>query len=169
MNATKSSGDFADELKIIPWWAYFLGSIAFLCIQLIFHVVVPHHAHNPPPEGVRYVLALVAGLAVGVYFMLLGYVNVDAGRRGMSRALWTFIVIFVPNGIGYLIYFLMRKPLQTGCPNCSATIATGAAYCPKCGHRLKPVCPACDAPLQPGDAFCASCGKPIPPSAVQKT
>src|SRR5205085_7035568 len=122
MNGTKHS-DFGEELKIIPWWSYFLGSIAFLCMQILFHVVIAHHHPNPPPEGVRFAFALASGLVLGVYFMLLGYVNVDAGRRGMSRTLWTVIVIFVPNGIGYLIYFLMRAPLQTGCPNCSATIA----------------------------------------------
>ena len=166
MNGSKNGGEFSNELKLIPWWAYLFGSIAFLCMQLIFHVVIVRQGHNPPPEGVRVVLGLVTGLALGAYFMLLGYVNVDAGRRGMSRTVWTLVVIFVPNGIGYLIYFLMRKPLHLVCPHCSADYELGAIYCRKCGHRLKPICPACEAPVQIGDAFCAKCGKSIPATTV---
>jgi predicted amidophosphoribosyltransferase len=114
---------------------------------------------------VRWLLALITGLALGVWFMLLGYVNVDAGRRRMGRTLWTLIAIFVPNGIGYLIYFLMRKPLQLPCPHCASANESAAKYCTKCGKPLKPTCTQCGAALRPGDVFCPSCGKPAAPSA----
>jgi len=160
MNGTRNT-DFSSELKLVPWWSYLFGGIAFLCMQFLFHVVIPHQGHNPPPEGVRVLLGLITGLALGAYFMLLGYVNVDAGRRRMSRTLWTLIVIFIPNGIGYIIYFLMRKPLGLGCPQCGAQNEQNATFCGKCGNRLKPVCSKCGASLDSRDSFCTACGTPV--------
>jgi hypothetical protein len=31
-------------------------------------------------------------------------------------------VIFVPNAIGFILYFLMRDPLRVNCPKCGAVI-----------------------------------------------
>ena len=160
MNGSTRNTDFSNELKLIPWWSYLFGAIAFLCMQFLFHVVIPRHP-NPPPEGVRLFLSTLTGLALGAYFMLLGYVNVDAGRRGMSRTLWTIIVIFIPNGIGYIIYFLMRKPLGFGCLQCGTQNDPNATFCRKCGNRLKPVCSKCGASLDPADAFCTACGTAV--------
>ncbi|MBI2679162.1 MAG: zinc ribbon domain-containing protein [Candidatus Koribacter versatilis] len=161
----KLESDFSKELKIIPWWSYLLGSIAFLCMQFVFHVAILHSEKVPPPPAVRSLLGVVTGLALAVWFMLLGYVNRDAGRRGMNRALWTFLVIIIPNGIGYIIYFIMRKPMQVPCPHCGASAEPGFTYCTKCGKALKPSCASCGAQMRPGDAFCPSCGKAAAPSA----
>src|SRR5512138_223517 len=137
MNGTRNGTDLGQELQLVPWWSYLLGGIAFLCMQFVFHVAILHSEKIPPPFGVRVFLGVLTGLALGAYFMLLGYVNVDAGRRGMSRTLWTLIVIFIPNGIGYIIYFLMRKPLGFGCGQCGTHNSPGATFCRKCGNRLK--------------------------------
>jgi len=74
------------------------------------------------PPAVLYWLAgggfgAVVGLAMGVTFavsiLLAGYIYGDAPRRGMPRVPWTALAILAPNGIGFLIYFLMRNPLRT--------------------------------------------------------
>jgi ribosomal protein L40E len=160
MNGTRNSSDLGQELRLVPWWSYLFGGIAFLCLQFLFQVVIPRHP-NPPPEGVRLFLGTLAGLALGAYFMLLGYVNVDAGRRGMSRTVWTLVVIFIPNGIGYIIYFLMRKPLSAACLQCGTQNDPAATFCRKCGNRLKPVCAKCGAALDATDAFCTACGTAV--------
>ena len=52
---------------------------------------------------------------------MIAYVNRDAKRRGMSSALWTFLVIVLTPAyfaIGFILYFLMRQPLPYACPQC---------------------------------------------------
>src|SRR5574340_91162 len=156
MNGSTRSTDFSNELKIIPWWAYVLGAFGFLCMQFVFHVAILHGHEAPPPAGLRVFLGLLTGVVLFAYFLLLGYVNRDACRRGMSCTLWTIIVIVIPNGIGYIIYFLMRKPLQLGCPQCGTHNDQGAMFCRKCGNRLKPLCAKCGAALDASDAFCTA-------------
>jgi len=160
----KAENDFSKELRIIPWWSYVLGAFAFLCMQFVFYVVILRDP-NPPPLPVRALLGTVVGFALVVWAMLLGYVNRDAGRRGMNRALWTIVVILIPNGIGYIIYFIMRKPLLLACPFCGASAEPGFTYCAKCGKALKPSCAHCGAQLRPDDKFCPACGKPVAQSA----
>lgn len=156
----KVGSDFSKELRIIPWWAYLLGLAAFACMQFVFHVVIMRES-NPPPAAVRGLLGVVIGLAMVFWAMLLGYVNRDAGRRGMNRALWTVLVIVIPNGIGFIIYFILRKPLQLACPYCGALAESDHTYCTSCGRALKPTCANCGAAVRPGDKFCPSCGKAL--------
>lgn len=160
----KLEGDFSREVRVIPWWSYVLGAFAFVCMQFVFHVVMLRHP-NPPPPGARALLGLMAGIVLFFWFLLLGYVNRDAGRRGMSRTVWTLLVIFIPNGIGYLIYFLVRKPLQLPCPACGTNAEPGFTYCTKCGKALKPSCSNCGAGLRLDDKFCPACGKPVAQTA----
>ena len=150
---------FTDEWKLVPTWAWWLASAGFLCMQFVFHVVIVHHEMNPPGLGFRIPMGFFAGSIVAVYFLLIGYVNVDSGRRGMSRTLWTLIVMFVSNGIGFLLYFLLRKPIQITCPKCAAAQPIEATFCSKCGYQLRPTCSQCGSAMQPGDAFCSRCGK----------
>jgi len=88
--------------------------------------------HNPPPVAVRPLLGLIAGTVISCYIVLISYVNKDAGRRGMSRTLWTLIAIFVPNGLGIVLYFILRKPRTAHCPQCEAVVEPGFSFCPRC-------------------------------------
>jgi len=154
----KNENGFVAELRRIPLWAVTLGLIAFACMQWVFHVVVLNDPHPPSLAG-RVILGLVTGLLLLFYFIMMGYVNVDAGRRGMNRTGWTLLVMFVPNAIGFVIYFLMRKPLAATCPNCGKALDAGAAYCAHCGSKLKQTCVACGQELARTASFCIHCGK----------
>ena len=154
MNGQRSK--LNDEIRIIPWWAWMLAGLAFICMQVLFHHVVPRHP-DPPPPALRGFLGMLLGAVMGVYFLFLGYVNVDAGRRGMSRALWTVVVMFIPNALGFILYFFLRQPLQAACPQCSAKVESGFNFCPKCNFKLTPTCPACQRTVHTGDVYCPYC------------
>ena len=156
MNGSKFN--LSEEMRLVPWWAFTLAGTAFLCAQWFFNGYIPVHGHNPPPPGVSIFLGLLVGFAMIIYFLLLGYVNADAKRRGMSRALWTLIVMLVPNGIGFILYFFLRQPIQGSCPACGAAVQAGFNFCPKCHHQLVPTCGVCRRALRPGDTFCPYCG-----------
>ena len=148
------------EIKLIPTWAWILAPAVFLCMQWVFHVLIAADK-NPPPLAFRVVFGTIAGVALAFYVLLIGYVNRDSGRRGMNRTLWTLLVLFIPNGIGFIIYFLIRQPLLLGCPQCGTRVEPGFNFCPKCHFNLTPTCPHCNRPVRPGDAFCPYCGQEL--------
>lgn len=158
---TTAGFDIRTELSVIPWWAYALAVVVFIGVQLIFHLLAWPSERNPPRMAFQILFPLFIGLIPAFLALLVGYVNRDAGRRGMSRALWTIIVIFVPNGIGFILYFVLRNPIHTECPKCAAEVSPRANYCPRCRYNFHPTCAQCKTPVRPGDAFCANCGAGI--------
>ena len=86
-------------------------------MQYIFHVVMPHHKHELLP--LRLMMGYAWGTLVASYALLLGYVSRDVKRRGMSAGLWMLVCVVLPGGIGAVVYFLLRQPVLSRCPNCS--------------------------------------------------
>ncbi len=153
----QTSTRFKDEIRIVSPWAFFLAVLSFLSMVVLLVVVVGRD-HNAPPLALRCLLGVVAGTVLGCYIVLIGYVNRDAGRRRMSRLLWTLIAIFVPNGLGIVLYFVLRKQRTANCPQCNAEVEPGFSFCPRCRNRLQPVCPHCQRSVNLGDHFCPYCG-----------
>ncbi|MGA7294931.1 MAG: zinc ribbon domain-containing protein [Terriglobales bacterium] len=145
------------EFAIISGWVVALAVVAFVAAATLFLVVMGRD-HHAPPVGVQWLLAVMAGTVVGCYIVLIGYINRDAGRRAMSRLLWTLIAILVPNGLGIVLYFILRKPRVGRCPQCGAEVQPGFSFCPRCRNRLQPVCPQCQHAVNVGDKFCPYCG-----------
>jgi double zinc ribbon protein len=148
---------FTDELRLTPWWAIVLAGIGFVCMQFVFNVVIAREANAPPAWG-RALLGIFVGFVLACYFVLIGYVSRDAGRRNMSRPLWTAVAILIPNGLGIVLYFILRQPLQNRCPQCGAGVQSAFHYCPKCSTKLHPSCPHCQREVQIGDKYCPYCG-----------
>ena len=155
----------AEELKIVPIWAWTLAAIGFLSAQIIFDLVMDRQA-DAPPAGIRAVLGVMGGIVLGCYLLFLGYVNRDAQRRGMSRLLWTSVAILIPNGFGILLYFILRTPRRSSCPQCGKTVQTDFDFCPGCSYRMSPRCPHCQRALG-GDvvgadaSYCPYCGSSL--------
>jgi RNA polymerase subunit RPABC4/transcription elongation factor Spt4 len=157
---TEKQTRFGNELRLIPGWAWVLAAVGFACMQFIFNVILPRDPDAPPLWG-RIAFGLLTGLVLGCYVLLIGYVNGDAGRRRMNRLLWTLLAIFVPNGLGIILYFLLRHPLPTSCRQCGSTVQPGSSYCPRCGTNLTQYCPRCRHSVQADDIYCTSCGNPL--------
>lgn len=155
-----TSSRFAEELKLIPSWAYVVAGTAFICLQVVFNFVIPNQQKNPNPPSEAFLacMGVVAGLVVACYVLLIGYVNEDAGRRGMSRTLWTLLVIFIPNALGFILYFLLRQPAMQPCPQCHSAVQPSFNYCPTCHPKLHPHCAQCQRPVRLTDTYCPYCG-----------
>jgi hypothetical protein len=155
MNSGDSSqGD--EELRMIPRWAMILAIAAFLAMQYVFHGILPHHRHEMLP--MRLIMSYMWGTAVASYVLLLGYVSRDAKRRGMSAALWMLVSVVLPGGLGAVVYFLLRQPIVTRCPNCVTPIAAGYHFCPQCQFQVSPVCGVCHRSVKITDVYCTQCG-----------
>ncbi|MDP9146828.1 MAG: zinc ribbon domain-containing protein [Acidobacteriota bacterium] len=159
----ETSTRFRDEVDIISPVAYVFAAIGFLVVWgAVVFATLHDKSHNPfYTLPVLVPLGLLAGTAIACYILLIGYINGDAGRRGMSRLAWTLLAIFVPNALGIVLYFVLRKPRMPCCPQCNAFVDPGFGYCPRCRYRLMPVCPQCQRSVHDGDKFCPYCGSDL--------
>lgn len=142
----------------IAWWAWVLAVAAFAFFLIFFNTYVPRQP-NPPPRVVSGILGIVIAIVFAGWMLLVGYVHNDADRRGMNKWLWTAIVLFVPNAIGFILYLLTRKQLLLECANCGHLIQPNYRFCPKCASPRLATCGHCNTPIQPGDLYCNNCGK----------
>ena len=161
-NPTSTRSRDKDEIRILAPWAYSLYAAVVVTVAVAFVILVASDRHAPPVP-IRWLLGLLAGAVLGCWAVLIGYINQDAGRRRMSRLLWTLIAIFVPNGLGIVLYFVLRKPRIAHCPQCDAEIEPGFSYCPRCRTRLRPICPHCQRSTDHDDKFCPYCGGDLAP------
>ena len=164
----------AAEIKIIPAWAWILAGVAFVASQWYFNIAVVHQPHPHPIQAwARPLLGLLAGILGGCYLLLIGYINRDAKRRGMSPTLWTIVAIIIPNALGIILYFVLRLALPSACPQCSHAVQSGFSFCPHCSYRLSPSCPQCQRAVAATDVYCPYCGNslrnPIGPVSNQST
>ena len=165
MNAMNApDGDksiFKREIAVIPRGAYVAATIIFFLVPTIFWTLVwPSDSEQHTPLFLM-LIPMVPATFLAVLALMIGYVNRDAGRRGMSRTKWTLIVTFVPNAIGFILYFLMRNPIRTQCPKCGSPVDASVNYCPKCRYSFHATCAQCKTPFRPGDTFCGNCGAQI--------
>ena len=161
----ETSTRFMDEIRIISPWAYFLVILGYLAAAAA--AVFATLSGKPPFPLVGMVpLAILGGTIIGCYILLIGYVNQDAGRRGMSRLGWTLLAIFIPNALGIVLYFVLRSPRIMTCPQCENVVQSGYNFCPRCNHKLSPNCPRCQRVVSAKDVFCPYCGTSLSDPAI---
>jgi RNA polymerase subunit RPABC4/transcription elongation factor Spt4 len=159
---TPSTGGFWRNIGLIRPAAWVVAAVLFLGVQGLFWFVVYPHGNPNELEKLSDVgkicLPLLGGTLLLAYVLLIGFVYVDAKRRGMRYVMWTLLAIFIPNTIGIILYFVMRDPMPTPCPKCSRLSAQSFTFCPSCGAELMRTCKACHKKLGPGWSNCAYCG-----------
>ncbi len=170
----------SDELKRIPTAAKVIAALVPVCV-IAGAVIVAflRVTATRTPAGVRggggpgiaallfLVVPVIASVLLTIWVLLVGYVYADAGRRGMNRLLWMLVVIFVPNALGFILYFLLRHPVSAECPGCHSLLTTDAGYCPQCGTQLARSCPKCSRLVGLTDRFCPACGQNLQAAAEQ--
>jgi apolipoprotein N-acyltransferase len=149
------------ELRIIPAIGWVLAALLVLFWFLVpmpwFLGTVKPKPSEPPIELLAAFLGF-AGLVLGIWMLMVAYVSADAKRRQMNRLLWTLMVIFIPNAIGFIIYFVLRQPIARPCPKCRTPVRPEFVFCPACGQELAAKCPGCKRAVEAGWAACAFCG-----------
>jgi hypothetical protein len=159
--------DLREELRLIPKAMVAAAVLVFLGIPTLLILFVFRHDPHAPPVAVHILVCTLAGSVLGIFLLLIGYVNRDAKRRGMNSVLWTVLVLIVPNGIGFILYFVIRQPVMGKCPQCGATVNPAFNFCPKCKYLLHPVCPQCHRTIEVGETFCPYCSADLKVPAEQ--
>jgi len=151
----------SEELKLVPMWSVAAAVAIFAATQAVVHLYLGRHQHNIPPRGFLIVWSVAWGTVLAVYTLMVGYVTRDARRRGMNVGLWTVLVIFMPGAIGLVLYFLLRQPMLSACPQCAASVVPGMNFCPQCRFQLAPTCPQCQRAVRITDTYCGNCGESL--------
>ncbi len=159
--ALDTQSTFRSELKIIPPAAWLVAGLFLVFWFVVALPLILSRAESKPGEPPVEVLAgllTFAGVLLSAWVLMVFYVNADAGRRQMNRLLWTLLVIFIPNAIGFIIYFLLRKPIARPCPKCRTPLRPEFVFCPACGLEIAAKCAACNRAVESGWVSCAYCG-----------
>ena len=77
--------------------------------------------------------SLLFGILAAIWLLCLGFVFTDARRRDMPSVAWVLMAMLVPNLLGFLLYFVLRKPLTTPCPSCGRGMSPEQPFCSWCG------------------------------------
>jgi Phospholipase_D-nuclease N-terminal len=164
----QSRSHLLQELRIIPKGWMIASGIGLAAIEVLFLVYIPMWCHHRdlPPEPWWALLGVVSALLMAATILLIGYIYADSKRRSMNAILWTLLVILIPKPIGFIAYFLLRKPLLEPCPNCRLPVGADFAYCPKCGYAIMPSCSNCGRATRRDYICCPYCGKPLSVSAT---
>lgn len=155
---------FQDNFRVIPRAAKVTAWIVApaLVLFVVYMSTWPPDNSRPVPLAGRIFLALVSLVIPFVYIHLIGYVSGDAKRRGMRHVMWTLLAIFIPDGIGMILYFILRDPPPVTCPSCRSNVLSKYTFCPNCGTSLKPICPQCGKPVELTWSNCGNCGSKLP-------
>jgi len=153
-----------EELRVIPRTAWILAIVGYLTVAtLVFKFAVERD-----PQMSKWPLAGQLAFSYGLFLLfiaamlLVGYVYGDAKRRGMRYVMWTWLALLIPDGIGIILYFILRSRLPKPCPGCSTPLKSGYIFCPHCGTALQATCPHCGQGVELIWANCAHCGTKLP-------
>ena len=156
-----------DSLKIIPLWSILLATIAFITIEYFLSLLPPSH-HQFCPPILHQILRYSSGTALASYFVVVGYVSRDVRRRDMSAAFWVLIVMLMPGGIGPIVYFLLRDPILSHCPNCNEKHKLNAQFCSRCQFQIFPHCGQCHRGARANLMYIASGVGMISPKTINR-
>jgi hypothetical protein len=158
-NPCQDETRFSDDLRLIPRWSIAAAVVAFALVEYYFWIALPAHAHHASrlPFALHFYLLISWGILAALSMLVMGFISIDAPRRGMSAQLWMICVI-IPGGIGTALYFVLRQPILASCPSCGAHIAGDFHYCPQCSYQIMACCGNCHRSARITDLYCVYCG-----------
>ncbi len=144
-----------ERKNVIPTVAWVVAGVVFVLAFLFFSLLA---VRSRAPAPVIVFLPFLIAALTATWVVLTGYVYGDAKRRGMRYVMWTWLAVLVPNGLGIMLYFIMRDPMPVFCARCGGAMGRDFAFCPRCGYGVAPACPSCQRVSQVGWTHCAYCG-----------
>ena len=165
---------FDQERALVPAgarWAAALVGLAYT--GLMAAVFIAPVAMEEPRSLVfvspLFLVSLIGAVPMVIDVLLVGYVYGDARRRGMNHVLWMLLALFIPGGVGIILYFILRDPLPVPCSSCGALAMKGHPFCSACGAPVRAACAQCREPVEPGWRNCAHCGASLRPDTSLST
>jgi hypothetical protein len=70
-----------------------------------------------------------------IYQALRQQYTVPSGAHALRLAVLEVLQRVIPNLLGFLLYFALRRPLGSSCPTCGQLIAAEQRFCSWCGSQ----------------------------------
>lgn len=122
--------------KVIFWAITF---IFLMCFAVMGYMMVSYTNEVMSDDLVWYiVICTLMVLLFLMYIVLAVVIYKDASRKKMNVWLWMTAVMYIPNFVGLLLYFIVRKQHQKNCTSCSRSVGRDFEYCPYCGKLINP-------------------------------
>jgi hypothetical protein len=144
---------FEQEWALVPTAARGIATLVFLAFAgLMASIFILPLIVEREYRGLLFVIpiflmSLIGAVVLAVFVLLVGYIFADARRRGMNYVLWTLLAIFIPSGVGIILYFILREPIPVPCSSCGTAVAAA--------------CPRCRQPIEASWRNCVRCGAPL--------
>jgi Phospholipase_D-nuclease N-terminal len=120
-----------------------VGAVAIVAAAVLIGLALGYHSFATgavlQTMLVPVAAALATGIVIAIWLLCLGFVFADARRRGMRAAGWTLVAMLMPNLLGFLLYFVMRRPLGAPCVSCNREIPVDQPFCSWCGSSRAPL------------------------------
>jgi hypothetical protein len=116
--------------QLIPTAAKMLAAFVFVAPPVFLFFFFDEHK----TVGLGSAMGAGMGVIAATFILLAGYVYADSSGRGMPPIPWTALALLIPNGVGFVLYFLLRKPIQYPCSKCGCGVTQNAAFCSRCGQ-----------------------------------
>ena len=151
--------DYSKIFKVIFW---IVTVFAVLIISGVFSLIFVSGLYESMPSDDQLVLRIIV-VVVFIVMLIAGLVGYliyrDAKKLGMNAWMWLLIAIYAPNGIGIIIYLIVRfsEKKKRNCSQCGYPIADDYLTCPKCGYSLKDSCSKCGGAIESDWKVCPHC------------
>ena len=153
---------FREELRIVPGAGWVIAAAVQVGLGLLLSLLLARSPDSREwPLWLNLLASVLSPLPLSVYALLIAYIYRDAQRRAMRHVMWTLLAALIPNGIGIILYFVLRDPVLAPCATCGTMTKAGFAFCPKCGTALGKACPKCGRSVESDWVSCAYCGEAL--------
>jgi hypothetical protein len=124
------------SLNVVPRPVRVLAVVALSCAVVAGSLAGHFGSWSDSGKGAGegFLVGLGAGAFVACWVLAVGYVYGDANRRVMPAALWTLAAALIPNLLGFLLYFVLRRPIAQPCKRCSQLVHADQRFCSWCGE-----------------------------------
>lgn len=150
--------DYNKVFKVIFWAVTVSVVLLIAIISMIF--ISGSYESMPKDDQIALRVIAVISFVVILVVSLIGYlIYRDAKRLGMNAWMWLLIAIYAPNGIGIIIYLIVRsgERKKKKCSQCGYPIENDYLACPKCGYTLKDSCSKCGGTIESDWQVCPHC------------
>jgi len=155
--------DYSKIFKVIFW---IVTVFAVSIIVGVFLLLFVSGLYESMPGDDQLVLCIII-VGIPVVIMIAGLIGYliyrDAKRLGMNAWMWLLIAIYAPNGIGIIIYLIVRfsEKKKKNCSQCGYPIKNDYLSCPKCGYKLKDSCSKCGNAIESDWQVCPHCNNAL--------
>lgn len=105
------------------------------------------------------IITVIFSIILILVILMAVFVHKDAKKLHLNPWMWTLIVVYGPNGLGLIIYLIIRsnEKKKLRCIKCGVPVDRDFKICPHCGQQFGKTCSSCGKFIQEEWSVCPYC------------